>query len=163
MILKSGYTREEIYQIEKYVFRLHEYICTQDFALVNWHEKVREQFYADLLYAKHFAEITRKIFLDETNDVYVAVQVDRCRAETDGCIRAYKIPTKDLLFYIFPDLNQTNFKMACMYRKGTHQAHEGYSFCKLDKYLKNCDNPLITDPKPVIDFIALEYEKENAT
>jgi len=158
MKLKSIYTKEEINQVEHYVVRLHEFICSDEFQN-KYPINIKEKFYEELRYARHFAQITRKIFLSTENEPYVAIQMDKLRAEKDGCIKAYKIPTKDLLFSIFNITKKTHFQQAQLYRaNGSFKAVDGYGFVKLEKYLTT-ENPLITDAKDIIDFIALEYEK----
>lgn len=159
MELRNNYTKEDINQIEHYVVRLHELICSSEFQ--NAYSNARkEKFYEELKYAQHFAQITRKIFLDPGNEIWVAIQVDVEKAKKDGCIKAYKIPSKELLFSIFNIKKEVHFQMATLYRSnGTFSAIDGYGFVKLEKYLKR-DNPLITNTKEIIDFIALMYDKE---
>lgn len=159
MELKSSYTKEEINQIEHYVVRLHEFVCSDEFQN-KYINSIKEKFYEELRYAQHFAQITRKIFLSTENEPYVAIQVDKLRAVKDGCIKAYKIPTKDLLFSIFNVTKEVHFQQAQLYRgRGSFKAVDGYGFVKLEKYLTT-ENPLITNTKDIIDFIALIYEKD---
>lgn len=159
MELKNSYTKEEINQIEHYAVRLHEFICTSEFHK-KYSKFIKEKFYEELRYAHYFAQITRKIFLDPCDEIWVAVQVDKLRAEEDGCVKAYKIPSKELLFSIFNIQKKVHFQMAILNRgRGSFNAIDGYGFILLDNYLEK-ENPLITDTKEVIDFIAVMYERE---
>ena len=159
MELRNNYTKEDINQVEHYVVRLHELICSSEFQN-KYTKHIKEIFYEELRYAHYFAQITRKIFLDPCNEMWVAVQVNKLRAEEDGCVKAYKIPSKELLFSIFNIQKEVHFQMARLNRgRGSFNAIDGYGFIPLDEYLEK-ENPLITDTKEVIDFIALMYDKE---
>jgi hypothetical protein len=53
-----------------------------------------------------------------------------------------------------------HFQQAQLYRgRGSFKTVDGYGFVKLEKYLTT-ENPLITNTKDIIDFIALKYEKD---
>jgi hypothetical protein len=161
MELRSSYTEEQISQVENYVVKLHQYVCSIEFQEYNL-EPRKDKFYAELYYALHFAQITRQIFLNEPTTNWIALQVNVEKARRDGCIKAYKIPSKKLLFSIFNIQKEVHFQQATLYRgRGSFQAIDGYGFVTMDKYLARKENPLITNTKNVIDFIAVEYDKKD--
>tara|TARA_R110002020_G_scaffold29571_10_gene93233 strand:- start:681 stop:1163 length:483 start_codon:yes stop_codon:yes gene_type:complete len=160
MELKSNYTQSEIEQVEHYVVRLHEFICSHRFQNIIWTGGLKDSFYQELLYAKHFAQITRKIFLDPSKQTYVALQMNKERIVRDGCIKAYKIPSKQLLFHIFNIKNEIQWRKALIYEGRSFDTIDGYGFMTLEDYLNKESNPLITDTRSIIDFIALKYEEK---
>tara|TARA_R110002153_G_scaffold45847_1_gene129187 strand:- start:4895 stop:5386 length:492 start_codon:yes stop_codon:yes gene_type:complete len=160
---KKNYSEKDIYQLEKYLFNLYEYIFTKEFELLNKNKKILIQ--EEITEMKAAIDVLRNIFNVEEydNEKWVAYNVDIDKKKKDGFQTVYKFANKSLLYNIFDIKLDVHFQRACQGNKNAFKSHDGWTFIKLDKYIDLYGNPGFNTELQNFEAKILLHESEKIT
>lgn len=160
---KKDYSEKDIYQLEKYLFRLYEYIFTTEFELLNKDKKVRIQ--GEIQEMKTAIDILRNIYDVQEYDqqMWVTYNMDADKKKKDGFQTVYKFANKSLLYYVFDIKLDVHFQSACQRSTNSFRSYDGWTFMQLDKYIDEYGNPGFNVELPNFEAKILLHEPEKTT
>ena len=160
MKTKKDYSEKDIYQLEKYLFKLYEYIFTKEFELLNKQKKVAIQ--EEITEMKTSIDVLRNIFTiqEYDNEMWIAYNIDIDKKKKDGFQTVYKFANKSLLYYVFDIKLDVHFQRACQGNKNSFKSYDGWTFMPLDKYINEYGNPGFTTELQNFEAKILLHEPE---
>lgn len=163
MKTKKKYSEKDVYQLEKYLFKLYEYIFTKEFELLKKDKKVAIQ--QEITEMKTSIDVLRNIFnvQEYDNEMWVAYNIDIDKKKEDGFQTVYKFANKSLLYYVFDIKLDVHFQSACQRNTNTFKSYNGWTFIQLDKYIDNYGNPGFNTELPNFEAKILLHEQEKST
>ena len=160
---KKDYSEKDIYQLEKYLFKLYEYIFTKEFELLDKNKKISIQ--QEITEMKAAIDILRNIFNVQEYDqqMWIAYNMDADKKKEDGFQTVYKFANKSLLYYIFDIKLDVHFQSACQRSTNSFKSYDGWTFIKLDKYIDLYGNPGFNTELPNFEAKILLHEPKETT
>ena len=160
---KKDYSEKDIYQLEKYLFKLYEYIFTKEFELLNRDKKISIQ--EEIAEMKTAIDILRNIFNVEQYDqeMWIAYNIDMDKKKKDGFQTVYKFANKSLLYYVFDIKLDVHFQRACQENRNSFKSHDGWTFIPLDKFIDEYGNPGFNTELQNFEAKILLHEPEKTT
>ncbi len=159
---KKDYSQKDLYQLEKYLFKLYEYIFTKEFELLKKDKKVSIQ--QEITEMKTSIDVLRSIFKipEYDQEMWVAFNIDADKKKEDGFQTVYKFANKSLLNYVFDIKLDVHFQRACQGNKNAFKSYDGWTFIKLDNYIDQYGNPGFNTEIPNFEAKILLHEQKKS-